>query len=140
VKEHLLLSPTQQVPVSSLNIYLPIVATPTISLAALLNEFQVGSSHMAFIAKDPLLLRSALLRHPVHASNKHHLSGSNMGSGGGGGDSGDSGGCGGDSSPGDYKKEAVSSAPNSDPTSSKTLARLLTSMQHSEVWLTEREV
>ena len=58
-KDHLMLDPRAATPLRDLPLYSPVVATPTLTLSALLQEFNQGT-HIAFVAKDPLMLRHAL--------------------------------------------------------------------------------
>jgi Mg2+/Co2+ transporter CorB len=60
VKELIVLDPKEKMPVKSLFLYEPVCASPTLTLAQLLNEFQTGLSHMAFISKDHHLLKTAI--------------------------------------------------------------------------------
>jgi hypothetical protein len=65
-----------QVPVASLPLYLPVAVTPTLPLSKLLQEFHGSGSHMAFVAKDPILLNHSLaalarLRSASHARAAH---------------------------------------------------------------------
>ena len=59
LKDHLLLSPSDAVPVSNLFTHKPIWVGPDDSLFELLNSFQQGHAHMAFVSRDPDLARQA---------------------------------------------------------------------------------
>ena len=60
VKDFIVLNSNAKTPVSSLYLYQPVCASPTLPLSSLLNEFQTGSSHMAFITHDPGLMKKAM--------------------------------------------------------------------------------
>jgi Mg2+/Co2+ transporter CorB len=60
VKDFIVLNPDLATPVSKMELYAPVCARPTRLLSDLLNDFQTGASHMAFIAHDPVLLSRAL--------------------------------------------------------------------------------
>lgn len=56
-KDHILLDPKERRPISTLPLYQPVLALPSTTLATLLNEFQTGRSHFAFVSKNPDLLK-----------------------------------------------------------------------------------
>jgi len=60
VKDHLMLNPADAVPISSLRAHAPVWVGPEDSLFALLNTFQQGHAHMAFVSRHPELARLAL--------------------------------------------------------------------------------
>ena len=60
VKDFIVLNPELAEPISDMELYAPVCCRPTRLLSDLLNDFQTGASHMAFIARDPALLSRAL--------------------------------------------------------------------------------
>jgi hypothetical protein len=60
VRDFITIDPSANIPVSSLVLHQPVCAGPTMPLSHLLKEFQSGSSHMAFISHNPVLLKSAI--------------------------------------------------------------------------------
>ena len=60
VKEQLMLSPADRKPATSVLLHAPVWVGPGSSLFELLNEFQTGSCHMAFVSHDPEASKRAI--------------------------------------------------------------------------------
>ena len=65
VKEHLMCRPEDATPVLNLRRHNAVWVGPEDNLFQLLNEFQTGSCHMAFVSRNPELSREAVANHEV---------------------------------------------------------------------------
>ena len=61
LKDHLLLNPADATSVTALHTHSPIWVGPTASLFGLLNSFQEGHAHMAFVSRHPELASQAVV-------------------------------------------------------------------------------
>jgi len=60
VKKLIVLNPSDSVTVRSIGLRQPLYIPPEMTLLELLNHFQVGKSHMAFVCTDPKRVESAI--------------------------------------------------------------------------------